>query len=66
MMFQVQVRTEEGDLRYYPTLTEAFQAAQEDSRIWKISFSTETAERVRLVRRGDSWVYEAVLDGATH
>jgi len=49
---EVQTRSEEGELRLWPTIAEAFVAAEIDSSIWKISWTNETTnERVRLVRR---------------
>ncbi len=63
----VQTRDQAGGLRYFDTLGEAFHAANEDSTIWKVSF-TFNGEAVRMIReeRGDpstmqSWVIDNCL-----
>jgi hypothetical protein len=57
---EVQTRNEEGELRFFKTLNEAFDHAEKDKTVWKISFSFGE-ERVRLVRKGKRWVYEDIL-----
>ncbi len=49
---EVQVRFEDGELRYFPTLKEALLVADRtgDPTVWKISFGLPNGERVRLVR----------------
>lgn len=60
----IQTRSEETGLGQHKTLKEAFEAAKNDPTIWKISFCTETGERVRLVRIHEPnaiyWVYEYI------
>lgn len=62
---EVQTRNEGGEIKYFSTLTEAKQHAEEDPTVWKISFSLPTGERVRLVKRNgaeiDFWVYEPLM-----
>jgi hypothetical protein len=56
-----------GECLLWPTIAAAFEAAEKDSSIWKISWDNkETNERVRLVRStggilGDLWVYSPIL-----
>jgi len=46
---EIQLRTHEGDLPRVSSLKEAFEAAEQDPEIWKISW-TEGDHRIRLVR----------------
>jgi len=56
-----------GETQNWPTIAAAFEAAEKDSSIWKISWDNkETNERVRLVRStggilGDNWVYSPIV-----
>ena len=59
----VQVRSEETGIREYPTVLEAFNAAEDDKTIWKISFSLGE-ERVRFIRdenQLDNWRHEPLI-----
>lgn len=61
----VQTRSEDSGLEEFATLKEAFDRAEEDKSIWKISFTISSGERVRLVREWDQyfkdiWVYEPI------
>jgi hypothetical protein len=69
--FEVQTRSKSGELRFFPSLKEAFAHAETDDQVWKISFAVESGERVRLVRQWrlpstveprSNWVYENILD----
>ena len=53
-----QLRSGEIGLHYANSLREALQIAKSDPTIWEISFNSDTEERVRLLRREDSWVLE--------
>jgi len=56
-----QTRSEENGIKYFKTLDDAFQHAQEDLSVWKISFK-EKDQRIRLVRESDSncWSYDSI------
>lgn len=57
--FEVQTRTHCGELKYWPTLRDAFIYAKSNEDVWKISFETVPGERCRLVKEGDDkWSYE--------
>lgn len=56
--YPVQTRSEENGLKFFRTLQEATDHAKKDLTVWKISFQSETGERVRLVKRGGEFVYE--------
>ena len=64
---EVQMRSEEGNLWYARTVTEAMRMAKEHPDIWKISWTDGiTDERIRLVKLnldiGESvWVYEPIV-----
>lgn len=63
--FEVQCRSEEGGLSVCASFAEALKKADEDTSIWKISFTLPTGERIRLVRNeSDEWVYENLLEVA--
>lgn len=63
MDVQVQARSEVNGLSYYDTIKEAMEAHEKDPTIWKISFDSQTGERVRLVfdNAEESWIYEPIL-----
>jgi len=63
---EVQTRSEDGELRFFPTIRGAMDWANEhNDTVWKVSFSVN-GERVRLVRyyaRSTGhcfWVYEPI------
>lgn len=58
---QFQCRSEETGLSYWATFKAALKHAEEDASVWKISFSLPTGERVRLVLRSGTWVYEPII-----
>lgn len=53
-----QTRSEETGIKFFPTFKEALEETKKDSTIWKISFTLETGERIRLVYTQIGWVYE--------
>jgi hypothetical protein len=61
---EVQTRSESNGLRFFTSVYNAFEAAERDSSIWKISFNAQNGERVRLIREFDVptakmiWKYE--------
>lgn len=65
---EIQTRSEKTGIRMCLTISEAMEAARLDPTIWKISFSVENGERVRLVRshdlsiQQDIWVYTPILN----
>lgn len=61
---EYQTRRINGEIRHFNTLKEAFDDTT-DRDVWKVSFSTQTGERVRLVRYGAStvFVYSPLLPG---
>lgn len=61
MKFEVQTRNEKGQLTFFATLKEAFDHAEADQTVWKISFSLPTSERVRMVKLNRRWVYEDIM-----
>ena len=60
--FEVQTRTHCGELKYWPSLKDAFLWASANEDVWKISFPAGPSERCRLVKKNDEWVYENILD----
>lgn len=46
----VQTRNELGALQLFPTIEEALEHAKANPNVWKISFASESGERVRFVR----------------
>lgn len=52
----IQTRSTTGELKYFPTLRRALDAAEIDSNIWKISFAINAGERCRLIRDSGEWV----------
>lgn len=59
---EFQTRRLNGEIRHFPTLAEALKDAT-DRDVWKVSFSIQTGERVRLVRDGSVFVYSPLLPG---
>lgn len=59
--FEVQTRSEKNGLRTFPTIKEAMQHAEEDETVWKVSFPVANGERVRLVRGGIAFEYQAIF-----
>ena len=57
---QVQTRSEKNGLQFHETVNAAFLAAEKDETIWKISFQSESGERVRMIRRGNNFFYESL------
>lgn len=66
---KIQTRSEENGIRNFWTLSDALTHANNNLDVWKISFSTETGERIRLVRKdvpmgdmgtGALWMYEPI------
>lgn len=56
-----QTRSEDNGFQYFPTLKQALENAEKDETVWKISFSTQSGERVRLILSIDGdWVFEAL------
>lgn len=60
-MFEVQTRAANGALRNFPSLKEAFKAAEEDKTIWKISFSLPNGEHVRMEKERNAWLYVPII-----
>lgn len=57
---EVQTRNHEGELMFHRTLSEAFEWAEIDDEVWKISFNF-MGERIRLVRNGGAgWWHEPI------
>jgi len=62
--FEVQVRSEKTGIRTFPTIKEAFDFAETNFDVWKISFDAANGERVRLVRFGvsaNTFLYEPIM-----
>lgn len=57
---EYQTRSEENGLEFFPTAAEAFEHAEMDKTVWKISWQETETKRVRLVRTCDydGWHYE--------
>ena len=47
---KIQTRSEKTGLCFHNTLQNALDAAKKDHSIWKISFSLQNGERVRMIR----------------
>lgn len=59
----IQTRSETTGIKEFATFKEALIASKRDITIWKISFTLQTGERIRLVRsQADLWNYEPILD----
>ena len=61
---EFQTRSEAGELQFYPTFQAAWDAAKKDKTIWKISFSVQTGECIRLVRDGVTFKVELLMEVA--
>lgn len=62
---EVQTRNTEGETLFFETIKEAFQQADLDPTVWKISWSDpDTEERVRFVREEENagWKFELLAD----
>jgi hypothetical protein len=58
---QVQTRNDEGELKYFRSVTGAFKYAKLHEDVWKISWA-EGHRRVRFIRLNtDAWVYQPIL-----
>jgi len=51
MELTVQTRNENGELRYFSSITDAFEYANHEADVWKISFDDSNGKRIRLTRR---------------
>jgi hypothetical protein len=62
-MLDVQVRSYNGGLNYFNSVTDAFEYAKTDFEVWKISWhEKESQRRVRFVRMDDdTWKFEPLL-----
>jgi hypothetical protein len=58
IMFQT--RSEFSGIKEFPSMREALAEANRDTSVWKISFPLSD-ERIRLVRKGTSWVYQPII-----
>lgn len=59
---EIQTRNTEGELRYFSTFAEAWQHRLVDTSVWKISFSIQTGERIRLVKGSTDEFYLEQID----
>jgi len=50
---EYQTRTHDGELKFFPKLSEAFEYALANKAVWKISWTQVNGERARFVRHGD-------------
>lgn len=67
---EVQTRSETNGMRQFDTVKEAFDHANEDLTVWKVSFTvthgeecSETYEEARFVRcpiGGDAWMFKSM------
>lgn len=62
-MSQVQCRSEITGLSFYESVKDAVLAAEKDKTIWKVSFTSDTGEYIRLTRDGGRWVYDPIILG---
>lgn len=64
---EVQTRNEAGALQVFESLRLAFNHAEQDLSVWKVSFNAEDGSRVRLIRCWDEqqgktcWSFEPLL-----
>jgi len=64
---EVQTRNEAGALQFFDSLRLAFNHAEKDMSVWKVSFNAEDGSRVRLIRCWDEqqgkdcWSFEPLL-----
>lgn len=59
---RIQTRSEEHGLNFFSSVREAHAHAQKHKDVWKISFEGPDGRRVRLVREGDKFFYEDLMD----
>ncbi len=57
----IQLRSEETGLQTVESMKKAFEIIHYDSTIWKISFTIENGERIRLVMRNSQWILESIV-----
>ena len=58
---EIQVRSDETGMRYFETFKEAFEYAEKDKTVWKISWWDTDKVKVRMIRHGDFWNYEPIV-----
>ena len=60
---EVQTRSETSNpgLLFHDTFQAAMLHAISDPTVWKVSFSVESGERIRLIREDGNWVYESIF-----
>jgi hypothetical protein len=57
-----QTRDEAGNLEYFTTFEKALTHARDNKSVWKISWTTQGGERIRLIREGDRFFYENLIE----
>ena len=54
----VQTRNHSGELKFFSTVKEAFDYAEENSSVWKVSFDEARFVRVETVDGKWAWAYQ--------
>ena len=54
----VQTRNHSGELKFFQTVKEAFDYAEENSSVWKVSFDETRFVRVETVDGKWAWAYQ--------
>ena len=62
-MVEVQTRSEETGFKYHKTVREALKYAEKDKTVWKISFTSEGGESIRMLRYADGPNFVIALIG---
>lgn len=60
---EVQTRNNDGELKYFSSVFEAFQYAESNLDVWKVSWTDETGKRVRFTRSIDAWLFRPMPVG---
>ena len=58
---EVQTRSNDGTLKFFETVKEAFEYAKENSDIWKVSFDGNRFVRIETVDGKWAWAYRPLL-----
>lgn len=63
--FEVQTRSNDGALNFFPTVSEAADYTSFNPDVWKISFALPSGERLRLVKEDSGGWQITVASSAT-
>ena len=55
---EYQTRTHDGELKFFPKLSEAFEYAWANPEVWKISWTRTNGQRARFVKQAESGMWK--------